>query len=64
MGYLVLSRKEGEEIQISIDPGVDTDKLLHRLLRDGITSGLIPYQAAMCRLALKHRLRCWCCELN
>jgi sRNA-binding carbon storage regulator CsrA len=37
MGYLMLSRKEGEEIRLTIDPGVDTDKLLQHLLRDGIT---------------------------
>ena len=37
MGYLLLTRKEGEEIRLTIDPGVDTDKLLRRLLIDGIT---------------------------
>ncbi len=37
MGYLLLTRKEGEEIQLSIEPGVNTDKLLHHLLRDWIT---------------------------
>lgn len=37
MGYLTLSRREGEQIRLTIDPGVDTEKLLLRLLRDGIT---------------------------
>ena len=37
MGYLVLSRKEGEEIRLSIQPGADTEKLLGHLLTDGIT---------------------------
>lgn len=37
MGYLVLSRKEGEEIRLTIDPKADTDKLLHHLLNGGIT---------------------------
>ena len=37
MGFLVLSRKEGEEIRLSIQPGVDTEKLLNQLLTDGIT---------------------------
>jgi hypothetical protein len=27
MGYLALPHKEGEEIRLTIDPGVDTDKL-------------------------------------
>lgn len=37
MGYLVLTRKEGEQLRLTIDPGVDTEKLLQHLLRDGIT---------------------------
>jgi carbon storage regulator len=37
MGYLTLSRREGEQIRLTIDPGVDTEKLLQQLLRDGIT---------------------------
>jgi sRNA-binding carbon storage regulator CsrA len=37
MGFLVLSRKEGEEIRLSIQPDVDTEKLLNHLLTDGIT---------------------------
>ncbi len=37
MGYLTVSRREGEKIRLTIDPGVDTEKLLKELLRDGIT---------------------------
>lgn len=37
MGYLTVSRSEGEQIKLSIKPGVDTDTLLQHLLRDGIT---------------------------
>jgi sRNA-binding carbon storage regulator CsrA len=37
MGYLVLTRHEGEQIKLSIDPGVDTEMLLKHLLHDGIT---------------------------
>ena len=40
MGYLVLTRKEGEQIRLTIDPGVNTDKLLRRLLIHGITTGI------------------------
>jgi hypothetical protein len=36
MGYLVLTRHEGDQIKLSIDPGVDTATLLKHLLRDGI----------------------------
>jgi DNA-binding transcriptional MocR family regulator len=37
MGYLSLTRREGQHIRLTIDPGVDTEKLLQHLLRDGIT---------------------------
>jgi sRNA-binding carbon storage regulator CsrA len=37
MGYLVLTRHEGEQIKLSIDAGVNTESLLKHLLRDGIT---------------------------
>jgi sRNA-binding carbon storage regulator CsrA len=37
MGYLTVTRREGEQIRLTIDPGVDTEKLLRHLLRDGIT---------------------------
>lgn len=37
MGYLVLARREGEQIRLTIDPGVNAEKLLQTLLRDGIT---------------------------
>lgn len=39
MGYLCLTRRDGENIRLTIDPGVDLAKLLHLhlLLRDGIT---------------------------
>ncbi|MNF94180.1 hypothetical protein D3C84_768800 [compost metagenome] len=37
MGFLTLTRHEGERIKLSIDPGVDTEALLKHLLRDGIT---------------------------
>lgn len=37
MGYLTVTRREGETIRLTIDPGVDTEKLFKQLLRDGIT---------------------------
>lgn len=37
MGYLTLSRREGERIRLTIDPGIDVQTLAAQLLRDGIT---------------------------
>lgn len=37
MGYLSLTRRDGENIRLTIDPAVDAEKLLQQLLRDGIT---------------------------
>lgn len=37
MGYPSLSRRDGEQTRLTIDPGVDADKLLRQLVRDGIT---------------------------
>lgn len=57
MGYLCLSRHEGELIRITIDPGVDTEKLLRHLLRDGITIGVARAQAQQVRLAIEAPLQ-------
>lgn len=37
MGFLTVTRHEGERIKLSIDPGADTDTLLKHLLSYGIT---------------------------
>lgn len=37
MGYLVLTRKEGEQLRLTVAPGADPEKLLQHLIRDGIT---------------------------
>lgn len=37
MGFLTVTRREGEQIRLMIDPGIDTEQLLRHLLRDGIT---------------------------
>jgi sRNA-binding carbon storage regulator CsrA len=37
MGYLVLSRREGEQIRLTVAPGADPETLLKQLLKDGIT---------------------------
>jgi sRNA-binding carbon storage regulator CsrA len=53
MGYLVLSRKEGEQIRLTIDPGVDTEKLLRRLLIDGITIGINELSGRQARISIE-----------
>lgn len=37
MGFLTVTRREGENLRLTINPGVDTEKLVRLLLRDGIT---------------------------
>lgn len=37
MGFLTLSRREGEMIRLTIDPGVDTEKLLSSCCAMGLT---------------------------
>ena len=37
IGFLTVTRRDGEVIRLTIDPGVDTEKLFRELLRDGIT---------------------------
>jgi len=37
MGYLVLTRQEGEHITLRVSPGTDAEDLLAQLLLDGIT---------------------------
>lgn len=34
---LIVTRREGENLRLTIDPDVDTEKLMRLLLRDGIT---------------------------
>jgi len=37
MGYLSLNRRDGQQIRLIVEPGIDTDTLLQELLRNGIT---------------------------
>lgn len=53
MGYLNLTRFEGEQIRITIDPAVDTEKLLRHLLRDGITIHIAQTKPSQVRLSLE-----------
>jgi sRNA-binding carbon storage regulator CsrA len=52
MGYLVLSRREGEEIKLTVEPGVDAETLFNLLVRDGITITLAGLQSNQARIAI------------
>ena len=53
MGNLYLTRRAGEQIRLTIDPAVDTDKLLRLLLRDGITVQMLEVDHGKVRLAIE-----------
>lgn len=53
MGKLTLVRRPGEEIRLTIDPGVDTEKLLRLLLRDGIALRVESSGRSRVRLSLE-----------
>lgn len=53
MGYLSLTRTEGEEIRLTIDPAVDTEALLRSLLRDGITVHVREVQSGRVRVCIE-----------
>ena len=60
MGYLTLSRHEGEQIRLTIDPGDDTEKLLH-LLRDGITINMGEIGQSQVKISIEAPTDGWCC---
>ena len=51
MGYLVLSRRPGETVHLTITPGTDPERLL-RQLRDGISITLIDSTGHAARIAI------------
>ncbi len=53
MGYLVLTRKEGEHITLRVQPGTDPDDLLAQLLLDGITINLKNIQGSRVKVAIE-----------
>lgn len=52
MGYLVLSRRAGETVHLTIAPGTDPDRLL-RQLRDGISITLIESSGHAAKFAIE-----------
>lgn len=52
-GRLVLSRKEGESIHLSVAPGTDAEQLLQSLLQDGITFNVGAIDRGQIKVALE-----------
>ncbi|MBK3797516.1 carbon storage regulator [Pseudomonas sp. Choline-3u-10] len=53
MGYLVLTRREGEKVTLRVQPGTDADDLLAQLLLDGITLTLKGIEAGRTKIAIE-----------
>lgn len=52
MGYLVLTRREGEKITLRVQPGTDADDLLAQLLLDGITIEVLESSGSRARIGI------------
>lgn len=52
MGYLVLTRREGESLNISIRPGADVDDLVQDLLQHGITIGISELNGTQAKIGI------------
>jgi len=53
MGYLVLSRREGESITLRVQPGTNAEELLEHLLLDGITIKLKDIDGSRVKVAIE-----------
>jgi sRNA-binding carbon storage regulator CsrA len=53
MGYLVLTRREGEKITLRVQPGTDAEELLEQLLLDGITVTVKNIEAGRAKIAIE-----------
>ncbi len=53
MGYLVLTRREGEKITIRVQPGTDPDELLEQLLLDGISIDFLETSGRRARIGIE-----------
>lgn len=52
MTFLVLTRREGEGLHLSIAPGANAELLLEHLRRDGITIGVVDINRSHVRLSV------------
>jgi sRNA-binding carbon storage regulator CsrA len=53
MGYLVLTRREGEKITLRVQPGTNADDLLQQLLLDGITINLVETSRSRAQIGIE-----------
>lgn len=53
MGYLVLTRREGEKITLRVQPGTNAEELLEQLLLDGITIKLKDIDGSRAKIAIE-----------
>lgn len=53
MGYLVLTRREGEQVTLRVQPGTDPDDLLAQLLLDGITLTIKGIESGRAQIAIE-----------
>lgn len=53
MGYLVLTRREGEQVTLRVQPGTDPDDLFAQLLLDGITLTIKGIEAGRAQIAIE-----------
>lgn len=53
MGYLVLTRREGEQVTLRVQPGTDPDDLLAQLLLDGITLTIKGIESGRAKIAIE-----------
>ena len=66
MGYLVLSRREGEKITLRVQPGTNPDDLLAQLLLEGITVSIKAIEGGRAKIAIEapHELQILRAELE
>ncbi|WP_348658219.1 carbon storage regulator [uncultured Stutzerimonas sp.] len=53
MGYLVLTRREGEQVTLRVQPGTDPDDLFAQLLLDGITLTIKGIEGGRAQIAIE-----------
>lgn len=53
MSYLVLTRRQGEQITLRVQPGTDAENLLAELLLDGITVTVKEIKGSKAQIAIE-----------
>ncbi len=52
MGYLVLTRREGEQLRLSIQPDADPQEVLKQLCTDGILLDVVEIKKSQVRMGI------------